>query len=127
MSCGLPLFIQDGDGLDLHQYVRASESRLDRGSAWLVAAREIFGVDFVHGLEVSYVGQEHGALDHVFHHGPALCEDSLDVFHHLIRLGRDVTKTDQISPGIQGYLAGRENEPSLLDTWGVGVFGDSDT
>ncbi len=93
------------------------------GAAGRFVIAEGGGVEGVKGGEVGHVFEEDGAFDHVIEGEARAGEKAFDIGEDLEGLAGEVGGVDFAGGGIDGDLAGREEEVAAADGLGVGTDG----
>ncbi len=96
--------------------VRAPGQRgdLDGGAGGKISG-EILRVNFIHAREIREVGEENRALDHVGEGQFLIVEDGLHVLQDAVGLRLDVASDEVAGGGIEGNLAGAEEQVADAD------------
>lgn len=97
------------DDFDFHAGATRQGGDLYGGSRGEIDG-EIFGVNLIHPGEVGEVGQEDGAFDDVVEGELLVVEDGFDIFENAFGLGLDVAGNKIAGGGIEGDLAGAEEQ-----------------
>ena len=87
------------------------------------AAGEVLGIDLVHGGKVVDVSQEHSGLDDVVAGQVGLSQNGLDVLQGLFGLSLNAALHQVAGGGINGQLAGQEDQAADADSLRVGADG----
>lgn len=111
-----------GDGVDLHPGAPGEGGNLDRGPRRRLG-REMPGINLVHLRELGEVDHKDGRADDMAQRQARRFEDALHVLDHALGLGDDVAGADKLTRGgVEGDLAGEENEVAGVD--GLGIRSD---
>ena len=117
------LQLLDADGLDLHQCALGQSAHFHGAAGGIVALGKELGIHGVHGGKIAHILQEHGGLSHMIHGQAGRLHNGLHIGQGLAGLGGDIALHQVAGGGINGDLAGGDDEAAAVDGLGIGADG----